>query len=71
MEAQVPARGDFSSVEMLDREQIVAVVLPENHASQKVLSKLGFQYVQDAFHYGFDVQYWRVQRPDFQPSDAF
>jgi ribosomal-protein-alanine N-acetyltransferase len=40
--------------ETLGLRQIVAVVRPENSASQKVLSKLGFQYVQNAHHYGFD-----------------
>ena len=57
--------------EILGFEQIVAVVRPQNQVSQKVLSKLGLQYVQEAHHYGFDVQYWRIQRKDFEPSEAF
>jgi ribosomal-protein-alanine N-acetyltransferase len=39
---------------------IVAVVRPENHASQHVLSKLGLRFNHEAFHYGFNVQVWRV-----------
>jgi RimJ/RimL family protein N-acetyltransferase len=41
--------------------KIVAVVRPENHSSQRVLSKLGFEYLRNAHYYGFDVQYWCLQ----------
>ncbi len=57
--------------ETLRLRQIVAVVRPKNSASQKVLSKLGFQYVQNPHHYGFDVQYWRIEHVHFQATDAF
>jgi ribosomal-protein-alanine N-acetyltransferase len=46
--------------------QIVAVVRPENHSSQHVLEKLGFEYLRDAHYCGFDVQYWRLQAGDTQ-----
>jgi RimJ/RimL family protein N-acetyltransferase len=57
--------------ETLALTEIVAVVRPENNASQRVLTKLGLHYVRDAHHYGFDVQYWQIARADFQPRDAF
>jgi [ribosomal protein S5]-alanine N-acetyltransferase len=50
--------------------QIAAVVRPENSASQHVLAKLGFQYVQNRHHYGFDVQVWQLSRADFQPKST-
>jgi RimJ/RimL family protein N-acetyltransferase len=46
--------------------QIVAVVRPENHASQRVLEKLGFELLRNAHYYGYDVQFWRVQAQDAQ-----
>ena len=52
--------------ETLGLEQILAVVRPENQGSQRVLSKLGFQHARDAYHYGFDVQVWRIGRTEFQ-----
>lgn len=57
--------------ETLGLESILAVVRPENRASQKVLLKVGLRYVRDEPHYGFDVQVWRVERAQFQPTDAF
>lgn len=48
--------------------EIVAVVRHENHASQRVLTKLGFRYSHDARHYGFDVQYWRLPAADHRPQ---
>jgi ribosomal-protein-alanine N-acetyltransferase len=41
--------------------KIVAVVRPENHSSQRVLAKLGFEFLRNAHYYDFDVQFWRVQ----------
>lgn len=49
--------------ERLRLARIVAVVRPENHASQRVLGKLGFRYAHPAHHYGFDVQYWAQDAP--------
>ena len=48
--------------ETLELRQIVAVVRPANSASQKVLSKLGFRYEREAYYYGFDVQFWRLEQ---------
>ena len=42
--------------------RIVAVVRPENSASQRVLEKIGFAYDHDGRHYGADVQVWKRER---------
>jgi RimJ/RimL family protein N-acetyltransferase len=39
--------------------EVVAVVRPENAASQRVLAKLGFTQAGTGHHYGADVQVWR------------
>ena len=41
-------------------KEIVAVVHPDNQVSQRVLTKLGLRYSYEAFHYGADVQVWRI-----------
>ena len=46
----------------LGLDRILAVVRPENRASQRVLEKLGFDRDHDAHHYGADVQVWKRER---------
>ena len=48
--------------------RIVAVVNPANHASRHVIEKLGLRYVKDAYHYGADLNYFEINRAEFQPS---
>ena len=43
-------------------ERILAVVRPENAASQRVLTKLGFIHDHDAAHYDADVRVWKRER---------
>ncbi|HLG68841.1 MAG TPA: GNAT family N-acetyltransferase [Chloroflexota bacterium] len=50
----------------LGLKRIVAVVRPENSASQRVLAKLGFRYLGPARHYGFEVQLWNLSRRGFE-----
>lgn len=45
--------------------RIVAVALPENIASRRVMEKLGMKYVRPAFFYGVDVVYYAINRDDF------
>jgi ribosomal-protein-alanine N-acetyltransferase len=49
----------------LGLERIVAVVRPENAASQRVLGKAGLRFEREARHYGADVELWSVQRSDW------
>ena len=57
--------------ESLNLDHVMAVVRPENLASQNVLSKLGFRHSHVAHHYDFDVQVWRLDRNDFKPNDTY
>jgi RimJ/RimL family protein N-acetyltransferase len=55
--------------EHLGLERIVAVALPENIASRRVMEKLGMKYERNEPHYGFDCAYYAISRDEFQ-SDA-
>lgn len=54
--------------EMLKLGQIVAIVVPANTASQRVLEKLGMQYVRDASFYNLNVRYYRLTRAEYRPN---
>ena len=58
------------NVDTLPVPQIVALVRPENQPSQQVLTKLGFTYIHNAYHYGFDVQCWRLLAAEFSAQMA-
>jgi [ribosomal protein S5]-alanine N-acetyltransferase len=47
----------------LELPRIVAVVRPDNAASQNVLSKAGLRKVGTGHHYDADVEVWAVGRP--------
>ena len=49
-------------VEDLGLARIVAVVRPDNTASQKVLANAGFHAVRLGHHYGADVQVWELDQ---------
>jgi len=49
-------------------KRIVAIALPGNTASWRVMEKLGMKYEKNAKHYGFDVVYYAIAREDFQPD---
>ena len=49
----------------LGLDRIVAVVHPENVASQWVIQKIGLKYVKDARFYNSDVEYYAVAREEF------
>jgi ribosomal-protein-alanine N-acetyltransferase len=52
-------------------ERIVAVAMPENTASRRIMEKLGMRYEKNVFHYGHDLVYYAIKREDFQPGDSF
>ncbi|HYH12734.1 MAG TPA: GNAT family N-acetyltransferase [Thermomicrobiales bacterium] len=54
--------------EVLGLPHIVAVVRPENRASQHVLSKLGLHRSRVAPHYGFVVEVWRIDAQQYRPE---
>jgi len=47
-------------------DRIVAVVQPENVASQWVIQKIGLRYVKDARFYNGDVEYYAITRQEFE-----
>ena len=49
-------------------DPIVAVTHPENQASRRVLEKLGFHYDGPRFHYGADLPFYTLKRPDYLSS---
>ena len=55
---------------MLDLDRIVAVVRPENGASQRVLEKTGLRLEGDARFYEMDVKYYALPRADYQQDAA-
>lgn len=51
-------------------DPIVAVCHPQNHASRRVLEKLGFATEGAAFHYGLTVACYRLRRADYRAARA-
>jgi RimJ/RimL family protein N-acetyltransferase len=66
--ARAAVRFGFENLKL---ERIVAVVVPENKASWRVLERIGFIYEKKAHYYGFDVVYYVIKRDQFQPGNAF
>lgn len=53
-------------------EYVVAVALPENVASRRVMEKAGMRYEGLARHYDYDVVRYSLRREDFKPTgDAY
>lgn len=52
--------------EVLGLDRIVAVVQPQNFASQSVIEKIGLRYVKDARFYNSDVEYYAITRSEFE-----
>lgn len=56
--------------ETLGLPRVMAVVRPENLASQRVLAKLGLRHLRDEPHYGFTVQLWGLEARDYRAAQA-
>jgi RimJ/RimL family protein N-acetyltransferase len=48
-----------------DVESIVAIVHPENVASQRVIEKLGMSFVDEAHYFGMDCYRYSIERSSF------
>lgn len=55
--------------ERLGFERVVAVAMPENTGSRRVMEKLGMTYVRDDFYWGTHVAYYELQRAGFDHGD--
>jgi RimJ/RimL family protein N-acetyltransferase len=51
-------------------ERIVAVALPENSASIRVMQKIGMQYELHTSYYNYDVIQYQILRDQFHPDEA-
>ncbi|MBC8263381.1 MAG: GNAT family N-acetyltransferase [Anaerolineales bacterium] len=51
--------------ENFDIESIVAIVHPENIASQRVIEKLGMSFVDQAHYFGMDCYHYSIERSSF------
>lgn len=50
-------------------ERIVAVVNPENTASQRVLENVGMRYTKDVHHYNADLMYYEISSAEYRPDE--
>ncbi len=56
--------------EVMRFERIMAVTLPENTGSRRVMEKAGLRYEKDAHYYNQDCVYYAINREDYQPDPA-
>jgi ribosomal-protein-alanine N-acetyltransferase len=56
--------------EILELDRIVAVVDPENVASQRVVAKLGLTFEKDAHYYNTPVKYYSITKPRYEPPNS-
>ena len=56
--------------ERLKLEQIIALAMPENIASRRVMEKLGMIYQRIAHYYKMDLAYYTISQAAFQPDDS-
>ena len=66
--ARAALRFGFESAAL---ERIIAVVVPENTASWRVLEHIGFIYEKNAHYYDLEVVYYAIGRDRFQPDGSF
>jgi ribosomal-protein-alanine N-acetyltransferase len=45
--------------------RLIALAVPENIASRRVMEHLGFAYEKDAHYFGLDLAYYILQRERF------
>ena len=55
--------------ETLGIDRIVAVVHPDNLASQRVVDKLGLRYIRDAHFYNSNLRYYAITRAQYKLND--
>ena len=66
--ARAALRYGFETVKL---ERIIAVVVPENAASWRVLEHIGFLFEKNANYYDLDVVYYGINRNQFRPDGSF
>ncbi len=66
--ARAAVRFGFESAQL---ERIIAVVVPENTASWRVLEHIGFVYEKNARYYDLDVVYYAITRDKLRADNSF
>jgi len=50
---------------------LIALAVPDNIASRRVMEHLSFAYEKDAHYFGLDLVYYVLPRERFRPDDSF
>ncbi len=58
-------------LENADLARLIALAVPENVASRRVMEHLGFRYEKDAHYFGLDLAYYILPHERFHPDDSF
>jgi [ribosomal protein S5]-alanine N-acetyltransferase len=66
--ARASVRFGFEQAQL---DQLIALAVPENIGSRRVMEHLGFAYEKDAHYFGLDLVQYRLHRAQFQPDDSF
>ena len=56
--------------EHADLARLIALAVPENTGSRRVMEHVGFVYEKDAHYFGLDLAYYVLLRDQFHPDDS-
>jgi ribosomal-protein-alanine N-acetyltransferase len=65
--ARASVRFGFESAGL---SRLIALAVPENIASRRVLEHLGFTYEKDAHYFGLNLTYYALPRTQFHPDGS-
>jgi ribosomal-protein-alanine N-acetyltransferase len=54
--------------EKLHLDRIIAIAMPENIGSRRVMEKLGMRYARNASYFGFDHVFYAIANGDYRKS---
>lgn len=66
--ARASVRFGFERAQL---QRLIALAVPENIASRRVMEHLGFTYERDVHYFGLDLAYYGLLREDFRFDDSF
>lgn len=65
--ARASVRFGFETVNLA---RLIALAVPANIASRRVMEHLGFEYEKEAQYFGLDLVYYTLQPDQFHPDDS-
>jgi RimJ/RimL family protein N-acetyltransferase len=65
--ARASVRFGFATVKLA---RLIALAVPENIGSRRVMEHLGFEYEKDAHYFGLDLVTYALQREHFRYDDS-